>query len=89
MSTDVIPAKTYPGQDKDNKIATVWNILVTNDKMPDDLAYTIVKTIFDKKADLVAVHQEADKHRLQVSGQGRIRRSRGIPARSNTSPTTA
>src|SRR5580765_3614734 len=26
--TDTIPAKMYPGQDKDNKIATVWNILV-------------------------------------------------------------
>src|SRR5215472_46992 len=59
-STGVIPAKTYPGQDQDNPIAVVWNILATNDKMPDDLAYTIVKTIFDKKADLVAVHREAD-----------------------------
>src|SRR5713226_4551078 len=26
--TDVIPSKTYPGQDADNKISTVWNILV-------------------------------------------------------------
>jgi uncharacterized protein len=59
-AASVIPAKTYPGQDKDNPIAVVWNILVTGDKMPDDLAYTIVKTIFDKKADLVAVHREAE-----------------------------
>jgi TRAP transporter TAXI family solute receptor len=59
-SASTIPAKTYPGQDKDNPIAVVWNILVTSDKMPDDLAYTIVKTIFDKKADLVAVHREAE-----------------------------
>jgi TRAP transporter TAXI family solute receptor len=59
-AASVIPAKTYPGQDQDNPIAVVWNILVTNDKMSDDLAYTIVKTIFDKKADLVAVHREAD-----------------------------
>jgi TRAP transporter TAXI family solute receptor len=57
--TDTIPAKTYPGQDKANAIATVQNILVTDDKMSDDLAYKIVKIIFDKKADLVAVHQEA------------------------------
>jgi TRAP transporter TAXI family solute receptor len=57
--TDVIPAHTYPGQDKDNKISTVWNILVTSAKMPDDLAYNIIKTVFDKKADLVAVHKEA------------------------------
>ena len=57
--TDVIPAKTYPGQDTDNKISTVQNILITNDKMGDDTAYAIVKLIFDKKADLVAVHKEA------------------------------
>jgi TRAP transporter TAXI family solute receptor len=56
---DTIPAKTYPGQDTDNAIATVWNLLVTDDKMSDDLAYNILKIIFDKKADLVAVHQEA------------------------------
>ena len=66
--TDVIPAKMYPGQDKDNKIATVWNILVTDDKMSNELAYTINKIIFDKKADLVAVHKEAenidDKYQL-------------------------
>ena len=29
-SGGVIPAKTYPGQDKDNKIAVVQNILVSN-----------------------------------------------------------
>ena len=57
---DVIPAKTYPGQDKDNPQATVWNILVTDDKMSNELAYTINKIIFDKKPDLVAVHKEAE-----------------------------
>src|ERR1044071_834603 len=35
----VIPAKTYPGQETDNKISVVWNILVTGAKMPDDMAY--------------------------------------------------
>src|SRR6185295_13370560 len=47
--TDTIPAKMYPGQDKDNKIATVWNILVTGNKMSNDIAYAINKIIFDKK----------------------------------------
>jgi hypothetical protein len=69
--TDTIPAKTYPGQDKDNTIATVQNILVTDDKMSDELAYKIVNIIFDKKADLVAVHQEAAnidyKYQLKAS----------------------
>jgi len=54
-----IPAGTYPGQDKPNAEVDVWNILVVSDKMSDDMAYTIVKTLFDKKAELVAVHKEA------------------------------
>src|SRR5262249_13689798 len=58
--TDVIPAKTYPGQDKDNRISTVWNILVTDNKMSDELAYKLNALIFDKKADLIAVHKEAE-----------------------------
>ncbi len=56
----IIPKGTYPGQDTDNKIAVVWNILVVNASMPDKDAYNIVKTIFEKKADLVAVHREAE-----------------------------
>ena len=64
-TTGVIPAKTYPGQDKDNPIAVVQNILVANAKMSDQDAYNIVKTIFDKKADLMAVHGEAKNFTLE------------------------
>ncbi len=72
--TDVIPAKTYPGQETDNQISTVWNILVTNDKMTDEIAYTIVKLMFDKKADLVAVHKEAENidFKYQVTGNSPV-----------------
>src|SRR5499427_3850950 len=63
--TDVIPARSYPGQDADNRIATVWNILVANANMPADTAYAIVKLVFDKKADLVAVHAEAKNITLE------------------------
>ena len=38
----------------------VWNILVSRDKMSDQMAYDIVKTLFEQKADLVAVHKEAE-----------------------------
>jgi TRAP transporter TAXI family solute receptor len=71
---DVIPAKTYPGQDKDNNNSTVWNILVSNEKMTDDMAYNIVKTIFDKKADLVAVHKEAENfdYKYQVKDNSSV-----------------
>lgn len=58
-STGVIPAKMYPGQDKDNKISVVQNILVANADMPDKVAYDIVKTFIEKRDELVAVHGEA------------------------------
>jgi uncharacterized protein len=69
-ASDVIPVGIYPGQDKPNKIAVVWNILVTNEKMSDEMAYSIIKTIFDKKADLVAVHKEADNIDLKFQLKG-------------------
>jgi TRAP transporter TAXI family solute receptor len=56
----VIKAGTYPGQTTDNKVSAVWNILVTNDKMTDQEAYDIVKLMVEKKADLVAVHKDAE-----------------------------
>src|SRR5205823_6868638 len=58
--TDVIPAKTYPGQDTENKIATVWNILVSDEKMSDAVAYAVVQIIVEHKPELVAVHKEAE-----------------------------
>jgi TRAP transporter TAXI family solute receptor len=63
-SDGVIPAKTYPGQDKDNRVAVVWNILVASAKMPDQVAYDIVKTFIEKQADLIAVHGEAKNFTL-------------------------
>ena len=63
-TTGVIPAKTYPGQDKDNKITVVQNILVANAKMSDKVAYDIVKTFIEKRDDLVAVHGEAENIEL-------------------------
>ncbi len=56
---DVIPKETYPGMTVDNKATAVANLLVANANMSDQTVYNIVKTIFDKHADLVAVHKAA------------------------------
>ena len=64
-TTGVIPAKMYPGQDKDNPIAVVQNILVANAKMSDKVAYDIVKTFIEKRDELVAVHAEAESIKLE------------------------
>ena len=60
-----IPTGSYPGQDKANREVDVWNILVTNDKMSEQMAYAIVKTLFEKMPDLVAVHKEAQNIELK------------------------
>jgi TRAP transporter TAXI family solute receptor len=62
---DVIPKTTYKGMDSDNRQATVWNILVSHEKLSNQTAYNIVKTIFDHKADLVAVHKESENFLLE------------------------
>lgn len=62
---DTIPKDTYKGMDADNKQATVQNILVTHENMDEQTAYNIVKTIFDKRDDIVAVHKEAANFKLE------------------------
>ncbi|MCJ7838592.1 MAG: TAXI family TRAP transporter solute-binding subunit, partial [Burkholderiales bacterium] len=62
---DAIPKSTYRGMDVDNKQATVMNILVANASMDDKTAYNIVKTIFDKRQDLINVHKEAANFKLE------------------------
>jgi len=66
---DVIPKATYRGMDADNRQATVWNILVSHENLSDQTAYNIVKTIFDKREDLIAVHKEAENFKLENQKQ--------------------
>jgi TRAP transporter TAXI family solute receptor len=58
-SKGVIPAKTYPGQDKDNQISVVQNILVADAKMSEKQVYDIVKTLFEKRDEVAMAHGEA------------------------------
>ena len=62
---DVIPKGTYPGMDKDNQATAVANLLVANANMSDEAVYNIVKTIFDKRPDLIAVHKAAADIKLE------------------------
>jgi uncharacterized protein len=62
---DTIPKSTYKGMDTDNKQATVMNLLVANANMDEKTAYNVVKTVFEKKPELVAVHKEAENIKLE------------------------
>jgi uncharacterized protein len=67
---DTIAASAYRGMDKPSETAVVWNILVTSDKMSDKMAYDIVKTLWEKKPELVAVHKEAENFELKNQKSG-------------------
>jgi uncharacterized protein len=54
-----IPAGTYPGQDIDIPVLLVWNLLLCHENMKEDLAYRIVKTIFEHQPELAAIQREA------------------------------
>jgi len=62
---DTIPKETYKGMEADNKQATVMNILVAHESMDDKTAYNIVKAVFDRRDDIVAVHKEALNIKLE------------------------
>ena len=54
-----IPAKSYPGQDTENRTASVWGVLYVHEKMPEQVAYDIVRTLFERQRDIVTAHKEA------------------------------
>jgi hypothetical protein len=66
----IIPAKMYPGQDQEVSIARVSNLLICNKGMKDTVAYDIVKTLFEHKPELVAVHKMAEELELAPQADG-------------------
>jgi len=61
----VIGKDVYRGMKVDNKNANVMNILVANQDMSDEMAYNIVKTIFESRDDLIAVHKITADFKLE------------------------
>ena len=56
---DVIPQRMYKGMEADNQAATVTNLLTVHADMDQKTAYTIIKTLWENRVDLVRVHAEA------------------------------
>ena len=50
-----IPAGTYKDQNAPVKTLASWNVLVTTDKLDEQLAYEMTKALYEKKADIVNV----------------------------------
>src|SRR6185312_12911287 len=58
-SEGVIKAASYPGQEKASKTLAVWNLLVVPAATSDETAYTIAKTLWENREELVNTHKAA------------------------------
>ena len=65
-----IPAGTYKGFDSDATTVTVKATLVCRADLPDDVAYTIVSTIFNNVADITAAHAKGAELSLAFATDG-------------------
>lgn len=70
---DVFPAGAYSGDVKqDTPTVAVPNYLLVPASMDEQRAYDILKTLFEHKAELVAVHPEAEKLTLENAVTGQV-----------------
>lgn len=61
----IIPANTYNGQTQDVETAAIPNFLITQSKVPDELAYQMVKAMYDNIDTLYAAHNAAKAIKLE------------------------
>jgi uncharacterized protein len=66
----IIPANTYPGQDKDVPTAAVINYLVTSSAVSDDLVYQMTKLIFESLPELANSHAAGREIKLENAAIG-------------------
>lgn len=65
-----IPANTYDGQTQDVPTAAINNILVTNSKVPDDVAYEMTKGVFENLERLGNSHSAGKQIKLETAAEG-------------------
>jgi TRAP transporter TAXI family solute receptor len=65
----VIPKATY-GAERDTAVIAVANLLIVSDTMPESLAYDITRLLFEKQAELVAIHPQARDLSLDTAAVG-------------------
>jgi uncharacterized protein len=65
----IIPKATY-SMDADVPVVAVANLLVVSETMPEPLAHDITRLLFDKKAELAAIHPQANDLSLDTALTG-------------------
>jgi TRAP transporter TAXI family solute receptor len=62
-----IPKETYKGMTADAQVAGTPNILAVHQEFPEDVAHTVVATIFDNINEWGAIHPEGKNTRLETA----------------------
>jgi TRAP transporter TAXI family solute receptor len=70
FAASVIPAKTYRGIDQDTHTPAVMSILVTHDKVAEDVVYEFVKNLYANLDAVHASHATAKQITLQTALEG-------------------
>ncbi|MGE8498558.1 MAG: TAXI family TRAP transporter solute-binding subunit [Pseudomonas sp.] len=66
----VIPAGTYDGQDQDVPTAAIVNLLVSHEKVSDEVAYQMTKLMFDNLGRLQTAHSAANDIKVETATEG-------------------
>jgi TRAP transporter TAXI family solute receptor len=62
-----MPAGTYPEQEQQVNMISTPNVLVVNADMDEELAYQVVKTLFENTKQLIAIHPAAKDTTVEFS----------------------
>ncbi len=65
----VIPAGTYKGENQDVKVGAVTNVVLVHEQFPEDVAYALLRTVFDNKAEWDAIHPAAKETKIESSAK--------------------
>jgi len=65
-----VPANPYEGQTADVDTVAINNLLVTHEKVSDDVAYHMTKGIFDNLERLGTSHSAARQIKLEKAAEG-------------------
>jgi hypothetical protein len=67
FATTTLAGGSYNGIDEDIVVLGIPNVLTVSSEMPDDLAYTITKAMFENIAELQAVHPAANETTVEFT----------------------
>lgn len=60
LASCAIPANSYKGQTRDEPTVCLWNAIIANKDLSEELVYNFTKTIFANKKRLVEAHKSAE-----------------------------